>query len=76
MLPVWGRPEKGSYPDPCDAGAVLYQLSYQAKRELVITMCGSIISAIKSIQMQKMLMHESHVFQLQIETKYVSPMVF
>ena len=29
-------PEQDSNPDLCNAGAVLYQLSYQAKWELVI----------------------------------------
>ena len=31
-----GRPERDLNPDLCDAGAVLYELSFQANWELVI----------------------------------------
>ena len=34
--PEFFRPEQKLNPDLCDAGAVLYQLSYQANWELVI----------------------------------------
>ena len=35
-MPAKFRPERGSNPDLCDAGAELRQLSYQANWELVI----------------------------------------
>ena len=55
--------------DLCNASTVLYQLSYQAKWELVTVWVNNYYKPIDDGYRSTMFIHESHVFELRVEMK-------
>ena len=69
-MPEIFRPKLVSNPDLSDAGAVLHQLSYQAKSKLVVMWVEDWPVDDGCVSIHMMLMHEIHVSELRGETNF------